>query len=704
MIQKKPSYALLFTAACLSITALSIVTIAGVSLFRLYRFSYKQIEETAKENVAHMGDKVETLIASYHALLEHLNVSAATFMGQEEPDKEGLSGYFSTMRKALDESWVIFATANRLWYGPDSFLAASVDWAPDESAGSNLEREWFQKAKQANGRIVFTTPYVDAHTGGIVVTLSRTIFDLNDGRDLGVIAQDITIDSLGSLLEEYSRLPQQRSFLITKEGLFITNPDQSMVMEKNLFTELGLERYRSGILNAESFFSAMDAEVFIASQRIPQADWYVVSIVPTHVIVLEADDALLQIVLISAALFIAAIVLSLFCTRIMVKPLRDLTAYSAVLAQGDFSGIIPEYSTAEAAHLSAGFNTINEHVSGLLKNISGSFSDMRSYGNELRQVMDTTADAAQEIVGAAQVVQGADERIKEESSMVGRTVAQIDDKTQALNSLIRDQSSQLGLSYEVIETMIAYNYDMQNEIEILIAKIEQLVESSRSEHEHIARSSKAVERIRTDSENLIQMNQIIDTVASQTTILGMNAAIEAAHAGEAGRGFAVVAGEIRKLAETATVQAKNSGGALAEIQHCIDEITTLSTHIETAYQQTNSLIIESSGVVGGVKNTVEEQVGHSEKVLETLKHIQELTERVNHEAQQIKSETDVSRSMSVRLSEISEMIQGQVREVVKSTEQVLAASQQAHASVERNTQGLEALDRAIHRFTVRPSH
>jgi methyl-accepting chemotaxis protein len=695
MNHKKPSFTMLFTIICLSILIVSILTLSVVSFLHLRSISYAQISLATKENTANMSNQVGAMVTSHVALLENTVVGSIFFMQEPVVDRDALSLFFDDMQATLENVLMIYCTNNLRWNSPGGYCASSTGWFPNET-WNNLERSWYQDAKKAQGKVAFTLPYIDAATGKLIIAMARTVFD-KDGRDLGVVSENVSIATLGSFLSKYNVLPQQESFLITQDGMFITNPDESMVMQKDFFSELELEQYRSAILGTPSFF-AMDNEHFIASSFISESNWYLVSVIPVAAIVAETNQALFQILAIGVALLVIAALVTFICTQILIKPLRSLTDYSAVLAQGDFSGTVPEYGTAEASGLSVGFNAINEHISVLIRNIIASFGQMRTNGSQLKQVIDQSSTAASKIVEA---VHDVDRRIKEESGLVGKTVTEIDDKILSLNALIQDQSAQISSSSTAIETMIAYNKDMQAQITKLTGGIQQLINSSKAEHEHIAHSTHTVQQIGEDSKNLALMTKVISNVAEETNLLAMNAAIEAAHAGTAGKGFAVVASEIRKLAETTAAQAKGVSGTLMEIQARITEITALSGRIEGAYTQTNSLVLESNTVGAQIKCTIEEQVGRSQQVLERLQQIQAITSKVNAEAENIKIEADASRHMSDQLADMSEIIQGRVSEVVRSTELVFAASQQAHESVEENGRGLDALDGAIQHFIVR---
>ncbi|MDR1400640.1 MAG: methyl-accepting chemotaxis protein [Treponema sp.] len=694
MKRKKPTFTFLFTTVCLTIILVITITLSLFFFINFRGFSYTQIEKLTKENISYMSDRVGATIATNVALMEHTVIGAIPYMREPTVDRDTLSDYLDAVQATLDNVMSIFVSSNVRWNSPGGYLAASNGLIPPNQEWNNLDRSWYIDAKKAQGQLTFTLPYVDTNTGMLVITMTQTVFD-KDRRDLGVIAEDVSIAALGAMLNTNTFLPEQQTFLITQTGLFITNPDESAVMQKDFFTELGLERYRTSVLSTASF-SIMDKDVFITASLIPEAGWYIVSVVPVQAVFSDANRVLFLILIAGLLLAAFAVLPSLAFTRIIVKPLRYLQSYSAVIAQGDFSGTIPEYGTAEASGLSHGFNAINEHISALVKNIAGSFEYMRSKETELKQVIDRSSSAASEIV---QAIHDVDQRFKEESKIVSKAVSHIDDKIGSLNTLIQKQASQIGLSSEAIEAMIKHNHAIEEQVVSLNGHIQRLVDSSKLEHDQIVQSTQVVYQIGVDSESLVEMNKVIGNVADETNLLAMNAAIEAAHAGNSGKGFAVVAGEIRKLAETATGQAKDSSGALSQIKKRIDEVAAVSGRIEAAYEQTNELIQGNTELVKTVKAALGEQAARSALILDNLNNMQDITREVRKEAETIK--TEAVRRMSEELSKMSEVIQERVSEVVQGTELVFATSQQAYKEVEENGEGLDTLEGAIKRFTVR---
>jgi methyl-accepting chemotaxis protein len=698
MEHKKPSFGVLVTLICLGSLLAATLSLSILAIMNYRDIAYKHAETNALERVSRVQAQLSGRFREWTKLMSYASAAAAPFMTPDAPDLQRLESLFRRFQEAENDFELFYGTNNQVWNQPGGYIVYSDGQETSDPSYDNTTRNWFIGAKQNPGKVVFAKPFTSLSNPQPATSVSTNVYD-DQGTDIGVISAGIGLKFLDAMLRESLFMAGQELFFINAEGLFITHPDPEAILQRDFFKDWDLENCRAAITGT-SRFSVMDSRYFIASIRIPEVDWILVSTIPRAVILADVQRFLFRMILISAVLLIFAAGVSLICSRFIIKPFRFLKSYSSTIARGDFSGTVPDYGTAEAAGLSAGFNAINEHISALILNIAASFERMKAHGAALELVISQSASAADEIVKA---VRDVDQRVKEEAAVVGRTVSQIDDKILDLNALIQQQAAQIGSSSASIESMIERNREIETQISGLNAQILQLVESSKTEQGHIAQSTSAVRLIGEDSENLAQMNQIISSVAEETNLLAMNAAIEAAHAGNLGRGFAVVSAEIRKLAETTAKQSQGSSGALSQIQRRIEQITLASGRIESAYAQTNDLILTSRSVTEQVRAAVEEQSLCSIQVLENLKDLQGITGQVKSEAELIKEEADASRRVSQQLSSMSEVIQSRVSEVVQSTERVFAASQQAHSSVEENAKGLEALNQAIHRFTVRPS-
>jgi methyl-accepting chemotaxis protein len=440
----------------------------------------------------------------------------------------------------------------------------------------------------------------------------------------------------------------------------------------------------------------MDKDIFIYSSSIPDANWVLVSTIPVSAVFADVNRFMFGMILFSIILLLVISVVLIVFSRIMFKPLQSLEAFSADLARGNFSGVSPDYKTKESAMLSQGFNVINESISRLIKNIISSFEFIRRNGQELQIVVRHSSEAAEKIAAVTHEVEA---QVKEESVLVERTVADIDTDILSLNSLIQEQSEQLGVSSAAIAEMTANIGAIEKSIEDLGGRLTGLVASSDAEHGHIVKSTDVVKQVEADSVTLSEMNKVISDVADQTNLLAMNAAIEAAHAGESGKGFAVVAGEIRKLAETTTLQAKSSDATLLAVRKRIGEISTISGLIETAYTQTASLITAINQLTLEIKHAMQEQSNGSGQILQSLERINGITGQVKSGAAKIKQESDESVVVTKQLVDI--MMQKMVADIVERTEAVSQASAQANESVENNTKGLDSMDTALKHFTFR---
>ncbi|MCL2705840.1 MAG: methyl-accepting chemotaxis protein [Spirochaetaceae bacterium] len=131
-----------------------------------------------------------------------------------------------------------------------------------------------------------------------------------------------------------------------------------------------------------------------------------------------------------------------------------------------------------------------------------------------------------------------------------------------------------------------------------------------------------------ESEGLLEINSVIENIASQTNLLSMNAAIEAAHAGETGKGFAVVAGEIRKLAESSSSQAKNVAQSIKKMKESLDRIKNSAVTVSGFFEDIDEAVHTVSLQEKNIRSAMEKQKFGSRSLEEVTKTLQNITGNV----------------------------------------------------------------------------
>ena len=209
-----------------------------------------------------------------------------------------------------------------------------------------------------------------------------------------------------------------------------------------------------------------------------------------------------------------------------------------------------------------------------------------------------------------------------------------------------------------------------------------------------------IQEIARESEGLMEINSVMENIASQTNLLSMNAAIEAAHAGEAGKGFAVVADEIRKLAESSNVQSKTIGSVLKKIKGSIDKITSSTENVLNKFEAIDSSIKIVAQQEELIRSTMEEQDTGSKQVLEGIGNVNEITSKVNSAADEMLHGSKEVISESANLEKSTQEITSGMNEMASGAEQINVAVNAVNDLSSKNRNGIQSLITNVSRFKV----
>jgi methyl-accepting chemotaxis protein len=646
-----------------------------------------------------MKGVVASSFETWSSLVRYAGFAATPFLIQDPIGVGEVEDIFARIQGSQTEVWLLYATSSKKWTEPGGYAVFS-DRALRPESWDNTTRNWYTSARANPGKIAYADPYIAQNSGQLTTTLSTIITD-TQGKELGVIAGDVSIGFLTGLLKAEGDLTKQETYILDERGLFITHPNQEAVLQKDFFIESGLESYRNQILGLQAFsqpFSLLDEHNFIYGVFIPGPEWLLVTTIPRAVIFQETNRITFLLIGLAVGLVVVVSLVSVIFTRGLVRPLQELEVFSRDLSQGDFSGTVPEYRTKEAGQLAEGFNTINIKMSVLVERIKGSFETMNKYAQELRGVMKQNAVSTGKITESVHIITAQIRECSEKTGENTESAAHIDHEIKAFRNTVGEQARQIGIAFQVIKEVVESISGEKRLIKGLSEQIEGLVGSAELEHKHIIRSGEIVGQVEVESEALVEMNKVIAGVAEQTNLLAMNAAIEAAHAGEAGRGFGVVAAEIRKLSETTANQAKSSSATLLTIKQRIGEIAKLSGIIEGAYGETNGYIQRIKGEVGEIREAAEYQDGGSGEILEGLREIEGITSQVGRYVGTIQEEADASLGNSKELRVSIGLIEHQIQDIREQMEQV---SRSFQMSLDQNTEALESMNQALNKLKIR---
>jgi methyl-accepting chemotaxis protein len=409
------------------------------------------------------------------------------------------------------------------------------------------------------------------------------------------------------------------------------------------------------------------------------------------------------------AALIASVILTSTITSNILKPLLPLSAFmKKVSTTGDIvmcedeSKIMNKYAARddEIGMMIRSFNQTLDKIREMVVNIKNKAQALYDIGNKLSDNMNETAASVNQITANVQSIKG---RIMNQSASVTQTHVNMEQLTANIKKLdehVDDQSIHVTQASSAIEQMVANIRSVTDTLVKNEENVKALMNASQVGRTGLEDVAQNIQEISRDSEGLLQINSLMKNIASQTNLLSMNAAIEAAHAGDAGKGFSVVADEIRKLAETSGVQSKTIGTVLKKIKDSIDKISKSTENVLGKFEAIDSgvRIVADQTVI--IRNAMEEQETGSRQVLEGISNVNEITRQVTISSDEMLKGANEVIKESNNLDDATKEISGGMKEMAVGTEQINTAVNLVNEISGENRENIDHLIKEVSRFIV----